>query len=234
MSEINIEAPEIDLKPVEDITDFSDSESVEVEHVNFEFEQDNKLHGIYRHFSVFNDAHCYQTIHHKHRGKRKFRMDLAFIDTRPFRVRKIAWKWLYWSLGLIALDVLLYFSGLLNRSPILFASVVIGLGAGAAMLLLLFFYKSSDIVYFRSQYGKVRLMELGYNKPDKKRFGEFIRNFGKQIKQAKANRNLDASQFLAQELKEIRRLKDEKIVPDASYEKAKVRIFKHEAFKVAE
>ena len=234
MSEINIEAPAIDLKPVEDITDFSDNESVEVEHVNFEFEQNNKLHGIYRHFLIFNDAHCYQTIQQKHRGKRKFRMDLAFIDTRPFRVRKFAWKWLYWSLGLIAFDAVLFLSGLLNRSPVLFASVVIGLGAGAAMLLLLFFYKSSDIVYFRSQYGKVRLMELGYNRPDKQSFREFIRKFGAQIKQAKADRNLDQSQFLARELKEIRRLKDENIVPGTAYEKAKIRIFKHEAFKPTE
>ena len=161
-------------------------------------------------------------------------MDLAFIDARPFRVRKIAWKWLYAALGFAAVDAALIFSGLLERSSALFLGLVLSLTVAAAIMLLMFFYKSTDIVYFRSQYGKVRLMEVGHNKPDKKSFHEFIRNFVAQIKQAKTDRNIDQSQFLARELKEIRRLKDEKIIPDSTYEKAKVRIFKHEAFKVAE
>jgi hypothetical protein len=35
MPQVNIESDEIDLKPVEDITEFSDTEQVPVEHVNF-------------------------------------------------------------------------------------------------------------------------------------------------------------------------------------------------------
>ena len=46
-------------------------------------------------------------------------------------------------------------------------------------------------------------------------------------------KGLDQSKFLAAELKELRRLKDEAIVPEESYEKAKKLIFKHEAFKAA-
>ena len=81
------------------------------------------------------------------------------------------------------------------------------------MTLLLFFYHSSDIVYFRSQYGKVRLMELDYNKPDKDSFREFISKFCGQIKETKQASSLDPSQLLARELKELRRLKEERIVP---------------------
>lgn len=234
MSELNMQAPAIDLKPVEDVTDFSDSDQVAVEHVNFEFEQSSKLHGISRHFSIFNDSQCYQSVQQKHRGKRKFRLDLAFLDPRPFRVRNIAWKWLYASLALLGMDVLLIFTGLLDGASMIFLGLAIALGVAAAITLLLFFYRSSDIVYFRSQYGKVRLMELDYDKPDKESFRDFIRNFTGQIKHSKAESSLDQSQFLARELRELRRLKDEAIVPDASYEKAKRLIFRHEAFKAAE
>ena len=42
---------------------------------------------------------------------------------------------------------------------------------------------------------------------------------------------MNQSQLLAAELKELRRLKDESIVPEGSYKKAKQLIFKHEAFR---
>ncbi len=46
MTEVNIESAEIDLEPVEDdTTNFSDNEQIPVEHINFEFEQNSKLHG---------------------------------------------------------------------------------------------------------------------------------------------------------------------------------------------
>jgi hypothetical protein len=234
MSEASIEAVAIDLKPIEDATDFSDSEKVAVEHINFEFEQTSKLHGISRQFSIFNGSQCYQSVQQKHGRKRKFRLDLAFLDPRPFRVRNIAWKWLHASLALWALDALLLFTGLLDSTSMVFLGMTIGLAVAATMTLLWFFYRSSDIVYFRSQYGKTRLMELDYNKPDKDSFREFIRNFTGQIKHSKTASNLDQSQFLANELKELRRLKDESIVAETSYEKAKRLIFRHEAFKAAE
>jgi hypothetical protein len=231
MSEAKLEAVAIDLKPIEDVTDFSDSDKVAVEHVNFEFEQTSKLHGISRQFSIFNDSQCYQTVHQKHRRKRKFRLDLAFLDPRPFRVRNIAWKWLHVSLVLWALDALLIYTG---STSMIFLGITIGLAVAATMTLLLFFYRSSDIVYFRSQYGKTRLMVLDYNKPDKESFCEFISNFAGQIKHSKTASNMNQSQLLANELKELRRLKDESIVAETSYEKAKRLMFRHEAFKAAE
>ena len=92
---------EIDLQGVEDeTTQFSDEEAISVEHTNFEFEQSHKLRGIHRQLTVFNDSQCYQKIKNKHRRKYKFRLDLAYLDPRPFRIRNIVWKWLYASLAL--------------------------------------------------------------------------------------------------------------------------------------
>ena len=232
---IDVVAAEIDLQPVSDeITQFSDNEEVPVEHINYEFEQSHKLQGMLRQLSVFNDSQCYQSIKNKHRRKYKFRLDLAYLDPRPFRLRNIVWNWLYASLALWVLAGVFLFAGWFDHSSITSLGIFTGIIVIALLTLLTFFYLSHDTVYFRSQFGKIRLFELANNNPDKESFHDFVNRIVVQINKSKAAKNMDQSQLLAAELKELRRLKDEKIVPKESYEKAKLQIFKHEAFKAAE
>jgi hypothetical protein len=232
-----LETDEIDLKPIEDITAFSDNEKMPVEHVNFEFEQSNKLQGMLRHLTVFNDSQCYQKIKHKHRRKYKFRIDLAYLDPRPFRIRHIVWKWLYASLALWALDAGFLFTDWfnlnLNPGSAIFLGIVIVTTVTALITLLTFFYLSHDTVYFRSNFGKIRLLELSNNNPDKKSFRVFVNKTVVQINKSKTARGMNQSQFLTSELKELRRLKDESIVTEESYQRAKRRIFKHDGFRSA-
>jgi len=235
MPDAHPDSDEIDLQPVEDeTTQFSDSEQVNVEHTNFEFEQFHRLRGIHRQITVFNDSQCYQKIKNKHRRKYKFRLDLAFLDPRPFRIRHIAWKWLYTSLALWALDAVMIFAGWIDTSSIELMGLFIAMTLGAIITLLAFFYLSYDTVYFRSQYGKIRLLELENKRPNPQSFTAFINKIVVQINKSKTARGLNQGKFLAAELKELRRLKDEFIIPEESYEKAKRLIFKHEAFKSSE
>ena len=231
---INVVEAEIDLQPVnEDSTEFSDSEEIPVDHINLEFEQNNKLQGILRHITVFNDTQCYQSIKQKHRRKYKFRIDLAYLEPRPFRLRNTAWKWLYASLALWLLAGVFVFAGWFDHLSIASLGIFTTIVVIALLTLLVFFYRSHDTVYFRSQFGKIRLFELENNNPDKESFRGFVNRIVVQINKSKAAKNMDQSQLLAAELKELRRLKDENIVPEESYEKAKQQIFKHEAFKAA-
>jgi hypothetical protein len=55
-----------------------------------------------------------------------------------------------------------------------------------------------------------------------------------QIKKCKTAKSFNQNKFLARELQELRRLKDETVIPEASYEKAKRLIFKHKAFSATE
>jgi hypothetical protein len=232
---LHIASAEIDLQPVEDeITQFSDNEQIPVEHTNFEFEQSNKLQGMLRQLTVFNDTQCYQSIKNKHRRKYKFRLDLAYLDPRPFRLRNIVWKWLYASLTLWVLAGVYVFTGWLDPSSVNSLGIFTAIIVVALLTLLAFFYLSHDTVYFRSQFGKIRLFELANNNPDKDTFRSFVNRIVVQINKSKAAKNMNQSQLLAAELKELRRLKDENIVPTESYEKAKQEIFKHEAFKPSE
>jgi len=236
MTQVNIESAEIDLEPVEDdnTTNFSDNERIPVEHVNFEFAQLSKLQGISRKITVFNDTHCYQSIKNKHQRKYKYRFDLAYLDPRPFRTRTVTWKWLYASLALWTLDVVLVFTGWLEISSVNFLGLFIGITVAALMTLLAFFYYSRDKVFFRTQYGRIKLVEMINKNPDNDSFRSFINKFVMQINKCKTAKSYNQNKFLARELQELRRLKDEAVIPDGSYEKAKRLIFKHEAFSAAE
>ena len=236
MTEVNIESAVIDLEPVEDenTTNFSDNEQIPVEHINFEFEQASKHHGLYRQFTIFNDTHCYQSIKNKHRRKYKYRIDIAYLDPRPFRTRTVAWKWLYAAIALFGLDAALLFTGWLETSATNFLGLFIAITVVAMICLMSFFYYSRDKVYFRTQYGKIKLVELINKNPDNESFRRFINKFVMQIKKSKTAKNLNQHKCLARELQELRRLKDETVIPVDSYEKAKRVIFKHEAFSAAE
>lgn len=228
------DSAEIDLEAIEDTTNFSDQEQIPVEHINFEFEQHSKIRGAYRKITIFNDTHCYQSIKNKHQRKYKYRIDIAYLDPRPFRQRKIAWKWLYGSLALFALGLAMIFGGWLETSAINFLGLFLGATVVGLMTLLAFFHYSRDTVYFRSQYGKIKVIELINMNPDKASFRSFITKFIMQIKKSKTAKNFNQSKFLARELRELRRLKDESIVPNDAYEKAKALILKHEAFNASD
>lgn len=235
MPNVNPDPDEIDLHGVEDdTTQFSDIEQIAVDHVNFEFEQVHKFRGVQREITIFNDSQCYQKIKLKHRRKYKFRLDLSYLDPRPFRNRNIAWNWLYGSLAMWALAIVFVVAGWFDTASINLMGLFTAIVVTAIMTLLAFFYLSYDTVYFRSQYGKIRLLELENGRPDQQTFTAAVNRIVVHINKSKTAKGLDQSKFLAAELKELRRLKDETIVPDESYEKAKKLIFRHEAFKSAE
>lgn len=225
---------EIDLEAVEDDTDFFDDEHVKVEHINFEFEQISKMRGLYRNTTVFNDSQCYQSIKNKHQRKYKYRLDLAYLDPKPLRRRNKDWKWLVASLALIGLDIAIVIGGWIDTASVNFLGLLIGVTVVALMTLLAFFHQSTDNVIFRSKYGKVRMIELINNNPDKVRFRQFITRFIVQINKSKTAKQYTAKKLLVNELKQLRRLKDETVIPTDAYEKAKTLIFSHEAFKAAE
>lgn len=236
MTEINIESDEIDLEPIEDdtTTNFSDDENIPVEHINFELEQRSKLHGLYRKITIFNDTHCYQSIKNKHQRKYKYRIDIAYLDPRPFRNRVKELKWLYACGAFLGLDLALYFAGWLDTSSVVFLGLFLAMLVAAVMSLLAFFHYSRDRVFFRSQYGKIKLIELINKNPDDESFRSFINKFIMQIKKSKTAKNLNQNKSLARELQELRRLKNETVIPVNSYEKAKKLIFRHEAFSTTE
>ena len=227
---------QIDLKSSDEVTLFTDEEHVVLDKVDFEFEQSSKLRGIYRKITLFNGNHCYQSIQNKHKRKYKYRVDIAFLNPRPFREHHIAWKWLYLSLAMLAISCLMiyigWFSNLLSVTPNQYYLTALILFISFTCIgLLLFAHNTYDKVIFRTQFGNIKLIELLNKYPDKESFREFIGRFIMQIKMARIKKGFTASKFLAKELRELRRLRDEQVITEEEYQSAKAVIFRHDSFK---
>ena len=226
----------IDLNSPEEITLFTDEESVVLDKMDFVFEQSSRLRGIYREITLFNGNHCYQSIKNKHKRKYKYRVDIAFLNPRPFRERNIAWKWLYVSIALLFTSfVMIYIAWfsdwLASSSKQIYLTALILLISSTGIAILLFAHNTYDKVIFKTQFGNIKLIELLNKYPDKEAFRDFIGRFIVQIKTARKQKGFTASKFLARELRELRRLRDEQVVTEEEYQTAKVVIFKHDSFK---
>ena len=226
----------IDLKSVEGTLWFSDEAKITVDKIDFEFEQASKMRGVYRKLTIFNGNYCYQTVKNKHERKYKYRVDLAYLDPRPCRQRHVAWNWLYATLGLGLLTALTiysaWFANWIDPSVYYLIFLVIEFSA-IVICLLLFMHKTYDRVIFESQYGRIKFIELLNRYPDKKTFRQFIAKFIVQIHTAAKRKGFDQSMFLSRELVELRRLKDETVITEETYEIAKTAILKHRGFRAA-
>ncbi len=228
---------EIELETSAETTLFSDDEKVKIKKINLEFEQSSRLSGNYRKVTVFNDHHCYQAI--KNKGKRKYRylVDLYLLDPHPYRQRKVAWTWFFTSVSLALIGSAMVYLGWFAEetvTPTTYYGVSVAVVIAAMMMsLLLFISNSYDRVIFKSQYGRVKYIEILNKYPDKKACRKFLSRFVKQVKNEKARRNYSIAKFLARELQELRRLKNEEVITEKEYQSGKKAIFKHKSYQVS-
>jgi hypothetical protein len=227
---------EIELETTAETTWFSDDEEVKIEKINLEFEQSSKIRDNYRKITIFNNHHCYQTIKNQRKGKYKYRVDLSFLDPRPFRQRKIAWRWLVTSVALALIGAVMVLMGWVTDTitPTLNYSISAAIVILAMLVSLrLFINNTHDKIIFKSQFGRVKYIEVLNQYPDKKSFRKFLRSFVNQVKKEKAKRNFSIAKFLARELQELRRLKNEEVITEKEYQSGKKAIFKHKSYQVS-
>lgn len=217
----------------EEITLFTDDEKVVLKEIDFEFEQSNKIRGFYNKLTVFNGSHCYQLIKNKHQRKIKFRINISYLNPRPIRQHKVAWKWVLIAIPFLLVSLIMVYAGLFSETfepSSNFLYVLIGISLFSVICMLMAIHRSYDKWAFISEYGNVNLIELLNNQPDAVSFKVFIEQMTLQIRKAKQAKNKPLSESLAGELRDLRRLKDETVISETQYESAKQLIFKHEGF----
>ena len=223
----------IDIKSNDEITLFTDDEKVVLNEIDFELEQSNKMRGFYNKLTVFNSTHCYQLIKNKHQRKIKYRIDIQFLNPLPIRQHKIAWKWLFTATPFLLVSLIMLYAGLFSDSfepSNYFMTVLIGTASIFLICILLAIHRSYDKWIYEGEYGKVKLLELLNNHPDSQAFKAFIDRLTMQIRQAKLAKSTAISVALANELRELRRLKGETVITAQQYESAKLLILKHKGF----
>ena len=224
---------QINLSAAEDITEFTDDEHIAVKKINHQFQQKNKLKGIELEFTIFNDIQCYQMTKKKHAGKHKFRINLTYLNPQSERFFSLADNWLITAGVSSILSLLLVYAGWFSNMQLnmtLIPIVTVLTGSFSLIAIMMALLKTNDRVIFYSNHGHAPILELINNKPNKEAFQAFINTLNDQILQAQHFSHLCTTDLLKLELKELRRLKHEKVISEVLYEKAKHRIFKNSAF----
>lgn len=179
-------------------------------------------------FEIYNDKFIKITVknlltdHHYH-------LNLSLIGPWPAQHRSISWEWLiavvYFAIATAAYVAYLvaYPEGEKVSRLIPFIVVFLLLTLGS---LLMFFYKSPNVMEFHSRYGNCVLIRLLNNRPNKKDFKDFVEEIKLRSLSASQALKIDKSKMLNIEMEELRRLTDEGVIPQQDYEAAKERIMK--------
>ncbi|MGD8572600.1 MAG: hypothetical protein PVG89_04315 [Gammaproteobacteria bacterium] len=109
--------------------------------------------------------------------------------------------------------------GIFNN-PNMYAVTVL-LTTMGAILLVYMIRQSRHVLLFKSKHGRIPLIEVRHNNPDKQRFRQFSRQLANLITQCDTSNYFTPSQILAAELSEHRRLRDEGLLTDKQYQQVK-------------
>jgi hypothetical protein len=147
--------------------------------------------------------------------QRRHELDLAFLDPRPRRVRRVSNGLLSAALGLTVGAV----------AGTLYGGAEVGsmLSVAAAVALLLAILRSCDRIVFYSRHGRVPLVVMFNRNPDPGRFRAFVDDLIQHIQSA-SGRFPDRNQKLSAELREHRRLMAEGVLSARRYEIVKQRL----------
>jgi hypothetical protein len=218
----------------EDITDFTDEEQVKVRIVNLELKQQYWLDGEKRDFMIFNGKQCHQRVEYKNGSKRKFRVNLSYLNAIPRRQTRYAYNWFIFSAMMFmiaAMSVYAIFKGF--EIDVMMAG---GLAAGSALVaisaLIYASMKSTCRIIFTSNHGNAPVLELIDGSPNGKAFMTFIDVLQQKINSYNQPRNSDMRQYLLEELDELRRLKNEGVIASSVFNSAMKRIIKNPSYKV--
>jgi hypothetical protein len=222
---------------------YKDDSEIVPKEINHEYTQKNSVKGVFREFSLFDDIYLYCSLRLfnlkklKSEQLPKYRIDLTYLDPKPARSSKLAWKWLLRGIAATVASALVIdisvlsgeFSGLSFSHPAMLPVGVL-LGTLGFVLILLFYYKSHNTVIYRSYVGRIPLLALSH-KPRKKDYREFISVIEEGILNAQSRNGITMRDRLVGEMKDVRRLKDSGVISESAYSRAQAKILKHKAYK---
>jgi len=193
--------------------------------------QKNTLKGTVREYQLYGDDHLLlNCITNKKVAAKNFRINLAWLSSEPEHHKVIVLKWLYAFLfsGMSA-GLCLFFT--INETfDLTYGAVATTILLTSTLIfVLIFIYNMRDEYIFKSCFGDSKLFLIENKKPEQTAFDHFFVNLQQLID--KNQSKLSVSDRLVGELKMCRRLRDEKIIDDAAYTKARTAIFKHEKYK---
>ena len=154
-------------------------------------------------------------------------INLIMLDETPKRKRSINMTYFFTAVGLGATAFLVYY---LKSHGVSFLSspyvlAVIGLMACSAVFILGFMFKTfQNSMIFKTRHGRVNLVELFNNNPDKTQCQGFISQLMEKIAAVHARYPIPDAKLLPAELGEHRRFREEGFITTEQYNAAKANI----------
>lgn len=156
-------------------------------------------------------------------GTREHTLDISVLDPQPKRCRRISWPYLAaFFMAALAAGVTGFTDRIPNSST---WSAVLAVCTGLVLVLTVF--RSHDRLVFYSRNGRIPLLVLFNQNPDKDTFDAFVSILIDHIRKARQNLSLVyQNELLSVELKEHRRLMEAGVISGKGYEAAKARILR--------
>jgi len=194
-------------------------------HVNRVLLQESRFKGEVRRFEIYNDKFVKVDIHNVF-GDTTYHINMSLLEPWPVFHRQISWPWLL-ALVYFGLATLIYGYWLWRHPdgqtlarllPFIVIFTLLTLGA-----LLMFLYRSPNVLEFRSRYGGCPLISLLKNKPSKTEFRHFRDELKTRVLAASQVIAFDKRQMRSIELQELRRLAAQGVLDEADFRRARER-----------
>ena len=206
-------------------------QEIDAEKLGEKLVQTNTLKGTRRQYQLYGSNYLLLDFSEKKRAQDKqFCVNLAWLSSEPERNKVIVWKWLYAALGAAALAALFVYLSVAEILAPEYGMIAGSITIAATLICaLIFVYLMRDEFIFKSRYGDARLFLLENKKPSQQEFDRYFINLQQTIDRVQSN--ISVPDRLVGELKMCRRLRDEGIIDDETYTRARTAVFKHEQYK---
>jgi len=177
--------------------------------------------------------HRYLNINEKNSSNiSSYNVRLSMLDPAPVKKFVFAFKFFFLSAVFFAIAAGTYKMIGFNiplipsrylTNPYMYSIIALASALGV-MFAVIMIKRSRKVLIFYSRNGRTPILELLLRNPDKRTFNNFILELISCIRSITANNYYTNAQILAAELSEHRRLRDEGLIRNSAYEKAKNRL----------
>jgi hypothetical protein len=183
-------------------------------------------YGQQREYQIVNGRNVRVAIGSKARHKIFNVPMLALAEETKMRLH-IAWAWLWLALcGGLAIPVYLVIKSQLGlNTRILDFAVLSGLVMATLLGVIMLARSFARKRVFFTAYSKVPLFDILIGKPDKQSYKEFLSLLESHLHKTRSDWNLKAEQQIAGEIRMLRRLANEGVIPQKIYAEAKDKLF---------
>lgn len=189
---------------------------------SFEFRQVDILKRE-RCFELFEGRYI-RVLQPRQKQDLEYTIDLLALTPKSSRHLRFSWKWLIGTCIALAVcagaTYFLFSNPNSGRATYIVPVLLIAIAAALGMTYR-FFASSQRCQIFTSRFGKIPLVELLVNRPDRRRFRAFVKELELRIELSMQRATLSDNDLKAGEMRTLRRLAGQGIISTKAYDRVK-------------